>query len=108
MDAAEIAALVDRKVAEATAQATVTVRRDAIAAQKLYQRVSPIIGAFDHSEMSHRDMAAYSLKKLGAPESADPVTALDFYLAGRGQAVSAVAAQDSAPKASFLDSYLNS
>src|SRR6185437_11271937 len=86
MDAEEITALIDRKASEAATNAAANARRDAVAAQRLYQRVSPLIGAFDHDEMSTREMASYSLKKLGAPEvkDADPIAALDYFLAGRG------------------------
>ncbi len=70
----------------------------------------PIIGAFDHSEMTHVEMASYGLKKLGAPEAkADPVTALDFYLAGRTQVAAPVRhAQDASAGDSFIDKYLSS
>ena len=101
MDAAEIASLV-----------VPAIRKEIAAKQKLYQRLSPIVGAFDHDEMTLRDMAAYGLKKLGASEARDPVSALDYYLAGRGQA--AVQAQPRGPRdsardsgeSSFLDTYL--
>jgi hypothetical protein len=102
MDAAEIANLV-----------VPAIRRELASKQKLYQRLSPIVGAFDHDEMTLRDMAAYGLKKVGAPEARDPVTALDFYLAGRAQSASQQreefshggSAHDSQDE-SFMDSYL--
>ncbi|MGA7537417.1 MAG: DUF2213 domain-containing protein [Steroidobacteraceae bacterium] len=100
MDAAEIVALV---------------RKETLAGQKLYQRLSPVIGAFDHDEMTHREMAAYGLKKLGRPESTDPVTALDSYLDGyvaassRSRSESRPAhALDSASDDSFVGRYINS
>jgi len=110
MDSAEITALVRRESAEvaskAAMDAAVAARRDAVAAQKLYQRLSPIVGAFDHDEMTHADMAAYGLKKLGQAESKDPVTALDYFLAGRGQAPAA-AAQDADSGENFVTKYVN-
>jgi len=114
MDAAEITALVDRRVAEAAGKAatgaTAEARRDAVAAQKLYQKVSPIVGAFDHDEMTHTEMAAYALKKLGRPEFGDPVTALDCFLAGRASAPAPThrGAHDSASGESFVTKYLAS
>lgn len=107
MDASEITALVQTEAGKAAAGA----RRDAIAAQKLYGRLSPLIGAFDHDEMTLADMASYGLKRLNAPEAKDPVTALDFYLAGRASAPAATtrpggaAALDSKGD-SFMDKFL--
>ncbi len=104
MDAAEIAALVDQRVR--------AIRQDAAEGHKLYQRLSPLVGAFDHADMTVKEMAAYGLKKLGqsrAADSADPVSALDCYLAALGASRESVArsAQDSASSgASFLDKYL--
>lgn len=122
MDAAEVVALVSKEVSAKAMDAaqiaalvreeTKGVRRDAIAAQRLYQRLSPIIGAFDHDEMSIKDMAAYGLKKLGqtkAAETTDPMTALDCYLAALGTTTQTVAraAQDAAGSGeSFVDKYL--
>lgn len=108
MDAAEVAALVEQKVRDVAP----AMRREAAAVHKLYQRLSPVIGAFDHDEMSVTEMAAYGLKKLGAPEAkTDPVTALDFYLAGRAQAQPEPrirSAAHDASDASFVGKYLNS
>lgn len=51
--------------------------------QKLYDRVSPVIGAFDHSLMSCEEMAVYAAKKLklNAPKGMASV-ALDSHLSG--------------------------
>lgn len=94
MDAAEVAALVKQEVAANTAAVVPTIRkeirREEAFKHKLYERLSPIVGAFDHAEMSHIEMAAYGLKKLGVKdEAADPVTALDFMLLGRTQVAEA-------------------
>jgi hypothetical protein len=112
MDAAEVTALVKREVAASTpdtAALVLSIRKEEAAKGALYGRVSPLIGAFDHAEMSHVDMATYSLKKLGVTAAAaDPVTALDFYLTGRNQAaVPLRSAHDSATGGeSFVDKYL--
>jgi 8-oxo-dGTP pyrophosphatase MutT (NUDIX family) len=101
MDASEITVLVRREIAAggkaldageivklAVAQVVPAIRKEEAAKASLYGRVSPIIGAFDHAEMTHTDMATYALDKLGAPKgSTDPVSALDFYLAGRTQVI---------------------
>lgn len=110
MDAAEVAALVKREVAASQAATIPTIRKEEASKHKLYQRLSPIVGAFDHAEMSHVEMAAYGLKKLGAQDAADPVTALDFLLLGRSQASEAMqprqrSAQDGAGD-SFIDKYI--
>jgi 8-oxo-dGTP pyrophosphatase MutT (NUDIX family) len=120
MDAAAVTALVDKAIAgvkvpsaeEIIAQVRPAIRKEEAAKASLYGRVSPLIGAFDHAEMTHVEMATYSLDKLGAPKgAADPVGALDFYLAGRGQAVAPQqrdAALDGAPpEGSALHRYLN-
>ena len=69
MDAAEVAALVKQEVAANTAAVVPTIRKEIrkeeASKHKLYERLSPIVGAFDHAEMSHVEMAAYGLKKLG-------------------------------------------
>jgi hypothetical protein len=111
MDASEVEALVKREVAAAApdiGKIKSEIRKEENAKASLYGRLSPIIGAFDHAEMSHAEMAAYGLKKFGAPEASDPVTALDFYLAGRTQVIQpARVAQDSATVGeSFMDKYL--
>lgn len=126
MDAAAVSALVDGKLAamdakvtaikvptaeEIVAQVRPAIRKEEAAKASLYGRISPIIGAFDHAEMTHVEMATYSLDKLGAPKgAADPVSALDFYLAGRTQvATPAAHALDAAPaEGSFMSKYLNS
>lgn len=111
MDAAEIAALVNTEVDKRVAAIGPAMRKEEAAKSALYGRLSPLIGAFDHAEMTHTEMAAYGLKKLGAPEAKEPVTALDFYLAGRSQAPTTSqrgAAHDSAASSisSLVDKYL--
>ena len=116
MDAAEVEALVNRKIAgvkvpsaeEIVAQVRPAIRKEEAAKASLYGRVSPMIGAFDHAEMTHADMATYALDKLGAPKAADPVSALDFYLAGRTQVAAPFRAALDTAGESFVDKYLNS
>jgi 8-oxo-dGTP pyrophosphatase MutT (NUDIX family) len=126
MDAAEVLTLVRKEIAAggkaldanevvklAIAQVGPAIRKEESAKASLYGRVSPMIGAFDHAEMTHVEMATYSLDKLGAPKATDPVSALDFYLAGRSQVVVEARprlAMDSASGTSgnaALDAYLN-
>ena len=70
--------------------------------RELAARLVPVIGAFDHSEMTLPQMAARALEQLQLPKAKDPVGALEFYLSGRAPAG---AARDSSD-ASFLDGYL--
>lgn len=70
--------------------------------RELAARLVPVIGAFDHSEMTLPQMAARALEQLQLPRAKDPVSALEFYLSGRAPAG---AARDSSD-ASFLDGYL--
>lgn len=127
MDAAAVTALVDGRLAamdakvsgikvpsmdEIVSQVRPQIRKEEAAKAALYGKVSPIVGAFDHSEMTHVDMATYALDKLGAPKAEDPVMALDFFLAGRTQSPAAVQQRDSAldaapPEGSFLRKYLD-
>ena len=58
--------------------------------QRLYDRVSPVIGAFDHALMTAEDMAAYAAKKLNINAPKGMATfALDSYLAGAERASAA-------------------
>lgn len=68
----------------------------------LYRQVVPIVGAFDHDEMSAREIAAHALEKLQLPKAKDPVMALEFYLAGSQPRAMAHDADD----APFLTEYL--
>lgn len=92
MDAAEIVRMVERKQAEKS---------------KLYARVSPLIGAFDHSEMSVDKMAKYACKQLGLKyEKGERLAKLSAYLDGRG-----TAAMDAVPtirknKGNFVTRYM--
>ena len=106
MDAAEVAALVDKRVADVIP----AMRREAAAKHKLYQRLSPVIGAFDHDEMTLTDMASYGLQKLDAPKADNPVMALDYLLVGRGQAQVTAKPRAALDKSedSFISRYLNS
>ena len=74
----------------------------------LYAKVSPIIGAFDHAEMSLKDMAKYSVKKLGLNclDGAE-VPTLDGYLAGvKASKVVKSSGMDSKQNSSSIDAYL--
>jgi hypothetical protein len=121
MDAAAVTEIVNAAVAkvkvptvaEMIAQVGPVIRREEAAKVGIYGRVSPLIGAFDHAEMTHEQMATYALDKLGAPKppaGVDPTAALDFYLAGRTQVLTPMhqgmdAAANSSPA---LEAYLAS
>lgn len=75
--------------------------------EKLYSKLSPVIGAFDHSTMTEKTMADYGCKKLGLnyPESAR-VVALNAHLDALASVpVREHAAQDS-NEGGFVDAYL--
>jgi hypothetical protein len=122
MDAAEITALVRKEIAagagkaldaaeivkQVVAQTVPAIRKEEAAKASLYGRLSPIVGAFDHAEMTHADMAAYGLDKLGAQKASDPIMALDYLLAGRAQVTQPsyrASAQDSSGE-DFVSTYL--
>lgn len=51
--------------------------------EKLYKRVSPMIGAFDHAAMSSEQLAEYSAKRLGVTfGKGGAAQALDAYIMG--------------------------
>lgn len=86
------------------------VRKEEARRTRLYQRLSPVLGAFDASEMTLEDMARYGIKRLypKGPSTADPVAAINSYLDGREQARAiASGAMDAIPGGTFVDRYLN-
>lgn len=94
MDAAEMKKSVIKEIAQ----------RD-----NLYKKLSPIVGAFDHSEMSLSDMAAYGAKKLNltAMDSASALPMVEGYLVAHSvKATAVVTAMDSAKNSSEIADYL--
>lgn len=86
---------------------------DIAAKTSLYDRLSPVVGAFDHSAMDANQVRAYGVKKLGI--KCKPGTegiALDAYLSAVEKAKKDVrpafkgGAQDSAPTSNEVESYL--
>lgn len=82
---------------------------------RLYDRVSKVVGAFDHAVMDARQVGIYGVKKLGLKcEKGQEVSVLDAYLTGLEKANKVTkqrvqpkpAAQDAAPVESELDQYL--
>lgn len=79
---------------------------------KLYERVSPLIGAFDHALMTAEDVASYAAKKLriAAPKG-QAALALDSYLSGVERSKVAKTATTSVGDSAFgsfdpIDNYL--
>jgi 8-oxo-dGTP pyrophosphatase MutT (NUDIX family) len=72
------------------------IRADTAVKAKLYDQLSPHIGAFDHAEMSATKMAKYGCTKLGieAPKG-QRLTAITAYLKGKGAPSHAM---DAAPR----------
>lgn len=62
------------------------IRQEEASRTQLYQRLAPIVGAFDAGEMSAAEIAAYGLKKLNLTVPSDDgskVAAINCWLAGR-------------------------
>ncbi len=104
-----------RKPAMDAATLRKTIYKDMAEKQKLYDRVSPVIGAFDHSLMTCEEMAGYAAKKLKltAPKGMASV-ALDSYLSGheRTKAARKEVTNQSVGDSAFgefdpIDNYLN-
>lgn len=94
MDAADIAKITMKKMAERT---------------KLYNQVSRHIGAFDCSAMDEQEVAAYACRKLGLKaQKGQELAMITGYMAHRTPAnkQKAVSAQDSADS-SFIDKQLS-
>lgn len=87
-----------------------SIAMDAAEAGTLARRLAPIVGVFDHAAMTHSEVAAYGLDKLGltAPKGAE-VAVLDAHLKGRASApsVRTVAADAKPAKGGAVDAYLN-
>jgi hypothetical protein len=83
--------------------------QDSADASGLAQRLVPLVGVFDHARMTHAQVAAYGLDKLGltAPTGAEAAV-LDAHLKGRAAAASATTvAADARPRTGGLvDAYL--
>lgn len=91
------------------------VRRDAVDKTRLFHGAAPFIGhrAFDadNEQLTAVEFAAKCLKILGMRESADPVAALECYLAGKRDAADREAGRPSqraldAAEHSFVGRYL--
>jgi len=62
----------------------------------LYDSLSPVIGAFDHAEMTLDQMVDYGCKKLSlSPPKGSELVAVESYLAAASKAPSATVAMDS-------------
>ncbi|AWD92403.1 hypothetical protein [Xanthomonas phage Carpasina] len=91
---------------------------DLAAKDRIYKRLSNVVGAFDHATMDARQVAAYGVKKLkiNAPKGQESV-ALDAYLTGvelgaksarkAVQAVASVVGDSRNAPSSELDAYIN-
>lgn len=67
------------------------VMADVSSREKLAREVAPLVGVFDHSEMTAQEVAQYAVKKLGIQAQAGAEAAtLQAYIAGRAAANPAV------------------
>lgn len=72
---------------------------------KLYKAVSPVIGAFDHSEFTLQELAAFSAKHLGLkPPKGQELTAVNSYLAAVGNKASTTIANTKTMDSAINDS----
>ena len=89
------------------------IRKEESARANLYNRLSPIVGAFDASEMSAADIAGTALRRLGlkVPHGDDAkIEAANCWLAGRQRAADIATGRRSATdsaEGSFIDKYIN-
>lgn len=73
------------------------------AREALYMRLSPIVGAFDHAEMTEAEVALYGIKKLGLKaKPGQEQSMLDGYLQAATVQSRKVVAMDSAPEDNWL------
>jgi len=78
-------------------------RRDALA-----RDLGPVVGTFDHADMTLDEVASYGAKKLGLTVGkGHEIAALNGYLAARKVAPVGHVAMDAKPKSSELDAYLS-
>jgi hypothetical protein len=89
----------DEKKVETTDSIAKRVRLDIAKADELYKLAQPLVGTFDHSGKSAKEVADYAAGKLGL--SGDSETALRAFVIGKQQA-KAKATQDAAPTAQKL------
>ena len=95
MDAQEITTLKNR-VASLEARGTKEFLADIATRDKLVRDVTPVVGTFDHAEMSAADVAKYALDKLEIKaEAGQEKAVLAGYLAGRNASAGAAFALDS-------------
>jgi hypothetical protein len=83
------------------------IAQDAADKLALYERLKLHVGVFDHAAMTHSDVAAYGVEKLGltAPKGNEAV-ALDMYLRGLEKSVAPAVVADQKPAAP-LAAYIN-
>jgi hypothetical protein len=76
--------------------------------EKLYAKVSGVVGSFDHSEMSLQEVAKYGVQKIGiACVDGSEVSAIDGYIAGLSVSKKQTVAMDSkAPVGGAIGDYI--
>ena len=96
IDPAKIEAAMDAKIKEEVQKVVKAREKDLTDKNALYEKVSLIVGAFDHSAMSSADLASYTCKKLGMSiEKGQEKAALNGFLAAYKVPTQTVIAQDS-------------
>lgn len=105
IDPEKINAAMDAKIKEEVQKVVKAREKDLTDKNALYDKVSPIVGAFDHSIMSSSDLAAYACKKLGMSiEKGQEKAALNGFLAAYKAPKESAVAQDGGATLSCLKS----
>lgn len=105
IDPEKINAAMDAKIKEEVQKVVKAREKDLTDKNALYDKVSPIVGAFDHSVMSSSDLAAYACKKLGMSiEKGQEKAALNGFLAAYKAPKESAVAQDGGATLSCLKS----
>lgn len=103
IDPEKINAAMDAKIKEEVQKVVKAREKDLTDKNALYDKVSPIVGAFDHSAMSSLSLASYACKKLGiSVEDGQEKAALNGFLAAYKAPKEAAVAQDSGVTLNFL------
>jgi len=99
-----------KKLSTAVQDGEKTFMKRAAEKNRLAEKLSFVIGSFDHSEMTLDEVAKYGIEKLGLKEvpAGTEKIALDGFFHNRTPDTRKIsAAEDAAPKSDEVDSYIN-
>ena len=110
MDSSEIKRMISAEVKKAMKPVmdAKEIMKEVSKRNKLAEALSSFVGAFDHSEMTHAEVACYGAKKLGIPVVAgQEIATVTGYLHGRKPSTATFAHDRSENKPSFIDRHLS-